>query len=187
MVPRLAGMPFSSKLLFKAFPPMGTFKCSLYKSTSGQVLVEPVADMGSGLKVSELPNQGTTVELPPLVLKQIEQIATGISSKLRGRLSEFWSDSQGQAWVHSSTKDAVNQLVTWLSSQSDTVTATVSNDGILSIATVFENKVRLYVEIERNGSTEAAVTRARRYAFDLSGNTLADLTPEVILAAVEGI
>ena len=67
------------------------------------------------------------------------------------------------------------------------MSATVSNDGMLSIATVFPNDVRLYVEIERDGSTGAAVTRERRYARDISGNTVADLTSEVILAAVGSI
>ena len=87
----------------------------------------------------------------------------------------------------SSIKVAVNELVSWLCGQSDTVSATVSNDGMLSIATVFPNNVRVYVEVERDGSTEAAVTRERRYARNIHANTVTDLTPEVVLAAVGNI
>ena len=154
-----------------------------------QVLVEPF-DYGYVIpttRASELPEQRTTTELSPLVRSQVEQIVTGINPKLQERLSQFGIDCSGQESVSASTKSAVNYLVSWLCSQSDTVSATVSNDGMLSIATVFPNDVRLYVEIERDGGTGAAVTRERRYARDISGNTVADLTPEVILAAVGSI
>ena len=154
-----------------------------------QVLVEPF-DYGYVVpttRASELPEQRTTTELSPLVRSQVEQIVTGINPNLQERLSQFGIDCSEQESVSASTKSAVNYLVSWLCSQSDTVSATVSNDGMLSIATVFPNDVRLYVEIERDGSTGAAVTRERRYARDISGNTVADLTPEVILAAVGSI
>ena len=89
--------------------------------------------------------------------------------------------------MSANTITAVNNLVTWLCNQSDTVSVTVSNDGVLSIATVFPHDVRLYVEIERDGSTGAAVTRERRYARDITSNTVADLNPEVILAAIRSV
>ena len=142
---------------------------------------------GSSMRSSKRPEQETTMELSPLVLRQVDQIVTGISSKMRDRLSQFWKDCSGQAQVSPSTKDAVNELVAWLCSQSHTVSATVSSDSVLSIAAAFPNEVRLYVEIERDGGTEAAVTRERRYACDLCGNTVSELTPEVILAAVGSI
>ena len=81
----------------------------------------------------------------------------------------------------------VNKLVAWLCSQSDTVSATVSSDGMLSIATVFPDGVRLYVEIERDGNVGAAVTRERRFAKDIAADTVTDLTPEVILATVSSV
>ena len=81
----------------------------------------------------------------------------------------------------------VNNLVTWLCTQSDTVSASVSSDGMLSLATVFPDDVRLYVEIERDGSVGAAVTRDRRFASDIAVDTVVNLTPEVILAAVASI
>ena len=58
---------------------------------------------------------------------------------------------------------------------------------MLSIATVFPDDVRLYVEIERDGSVGAAVTRERRFASDIPADTIVDLTPEVIFAAVASI
>ena len=133
------------------------------------------------------PMEGITSELSPLVLRQVDQIVAGISSKLRERLSQFGKDSLGQEPVSALTKSAVENLVAWLCNQSDTVSATVSSDGVLSVATVFPNDVRVYVEIEHDGSVEAAVTRERRYARDIAASTVSDLTPEVILAAVESI
>ena len=78
-------------------------------------------------------------------------------SKLRERLSEFWNDRPGQAPVSSSTKDASGELAAWLSDQSDTMSATVSGDGTLSLTALFPDQVRLYVEIERDGRAQAAV------------------------------
>ena len=135
----------------------------------------------------DLPRQVITTELSPLVQSQVDQIVTGVNSKLLDRLRQFGDTRPGQEQVDESTKSAVNDLVARLCKQSDTVSATVSNDGMLSIAAVFRNEVRLYVEIERDGSVGAAVTRERRYARDILVNTVADLGPEVLLAAVESI
>ena len=133
--------------------------------------------------------QQTTSDLSPLVLRQIEEI--GIrrrDAKLLECLSRFEADCPDQEPVSPETMSDVNELVNWLLSQSDgNVSATVSRDGLLSVATVFPNEVRLYIEIERDGSIESAVTRERRYAIDIPGNIVADLTPEVILAAVASI
>ena len=122
-----------------------------------------------------------------MVRGQIEEIENRIGPKLQERLSRFSADFSGQDPVSDSTMSSVHELVAWLCHQSDTVSATVSNDGMLSIAAVFPRDVRLYVEIERNGYIEAAVTRERRYAKDIPAVTVTDLTPEVILAAVTGI
>ena len=129
----------------------------------------------------------TTIGLSPVVRSQVQQIVTGFDSKIRERLSHFWNESPGKEQVSASTKSAVQELVAWLCNQSETVSATVSNDGMLSVAAVFPGDVRLYVEIERDGSTLAAVTRERRYARDISGDTIADFTSEVILAAVRSV
>ena len=118
---------------------------------------------------------------------QVEQIVNSVPSKLQERLSKFEANREDLEPVSSSTKTAVNELVAWLCSRSDSVSATVSSDGMVSIAAGFENDVRLYIEVERRGSTEAAVTRERRYAHDICGNIVADLTPGVLLDAIRSI
>jgi hypothetical protein len=129
----------------------------------------------------------TTGELSPLVLRQVQEIVTVIRPKLREQLSRFEADCPGDEKVSAETMLHVNKLVKWLCNRSNTVSATVSSDGMLSVAAVFPKDVRLYVEIERDGSVEAAVTRDRRYANDVSAIAVADLTPEEILAAVGSI
>ena len=154
-----------------------------------QVQTEPFEYSQSGSKIKIL--KGTDVEdtigSSPLIQRQVELVLAGLGAKLQARLSQYWNDCPGQARVTASTKDAVSELVAWLSGQAEAVSATVSDDGTLSIASIFPNDVRFYVEIDRDGSTEAAVTRQRRYALDIAGNTVADFSPEVILAAVENV
>lgn len=133
------------------------------------------------------PMHRLTSELTSWVSSPREQVEPSLNPKLRKRLFQFGSDCVDQEPVSATTIAAVNALVAWLCGQSDTVSVTVSNDGVLSIATVFPNDVRLYVEIERDGSTGAAVTRERRYARDITSNTVADLNPEVILAAIRSV
>ncbi len=159
------------------------------KST-GPIPIHSLGDdymMGHRTGPSAQSEQQTPVELSPLVRWQVTQIVSGVNSRLEERLSQFENDCPGQEPVSASTKSAVRKLVTWLCSRSNTVSATVSNDGVLSIATVFSTDVRLYVEVERDGSTEAAVTREKRYACNVPGNAVTDLIPEVVLAAVGSI
>jgi hypothetical protein len=118
---------------------------------------------------------------------EVKGVASSISVKLRERIFQFETGRPGQESICPETRSSVNELVAWLCTKSDIVSATVSSDAMLSVATVFPKDVRLYVEIARDGRIEAAVTRERRYASDISGNTVADLTPEVILAAVKAI
>ena len=131
--------------------------------------------------------QHTTADISLLDRTGSKEVATSVTSKLRERLSRFVAGHPDREPVSPETTASVNELVDWLCSKSDTVSATVSRDGMLSVATVFPKDTRLYVEIERDGSVEAAVTLERRYARDISGNTVTDLTPEVILAAVKRI
>ena len=153
----------------------------------GAIMSSGWEDVFTGASTSELLKEQTTGDLSPLVVRQVQEIVTAIRPKLRERLSRFGTDLPGQVPVSPSTMSSVNELVAWLCSQSGTVDATVSSDGMLSVAAVFPKDVRLYVEIERDGSVEAAVTRDRRYANDVSTTTVADLTPEEILAAVGSI
>ncbi len=110
-----------------------------------------------------------------------------IPSQLKDRLDHFESGFAEAEPVSEPTRIALNDLVSWLSSNADTVSVTVSNVGMISIAAVFPREVRLYVETERDGNSEAAVTRERRYAQDIPIGNIADLTPEAIRAAVGSI
>ena len=121
------------------------------------------------------------------VLLDVGHVGNMLSSKLNQRIEQFRTDRLGEQETPESVVASVGNLLAWLCSQSTGVSATVSGDGMLSIATEFPNEIRLYVEVERDGTVGAAVTRERRYARDLEEHTLADLTPEVILAAVRSI
>ena len=113
--------------------------------------------------------------------------ANELTAKLQDRLSQFAEGSLETGPPRQSILSTVTEMVGWLAGLSDTVSATVADDGMLSIATVFPNEVRLYIEVEIDGSSEAAVTRARRYARDISISRLEDLTPEAILEAIGSI
>ena len=110
-----------------------------------------------------------------------------LSSKLAQRLGQFRAGGPGANGASDRVVASAVKLIRWLTGQSTAVSATVSGDGMLSVAIEFRHEVRLYVEIEKDGTVGAAVTRDRRYARDLEQHTLADLTPEVILAAVRSI
>ena len=110
-----------------------------------------------------------------------------MSENLQLRLRRFATAGPNRELIPQQIMDDIHKLARWLCQQSDTVSATVSEDGMLSIATIFPKDVRLYVEIERDGSTGAAVTRERRYAKDIAATTVAELTPEVILDAVGSV
>ena len=110
-----------------------------------------------------------------------------IPSQLKDRLDHFEFGFAEAEPVSETTRIAMNDLVSWLSSNADTVSLTVSNVGMISIAAVFPREVRLYVETARDGNSEAAVTRERRYALDIPVGDIADLTPEAIRAAIGSI
>ena len=164
-----------------------TFFISLKDVT--QVQTEPFeySQSGSNIKIQRGADTENTSGLSPSIQRQINLVLAGICEKLQSRLAQYWNDRPGQANVPASTKDAVSELVVWLSGHAEAVSATVSDDGTLTIVSVFPNDVRLYVEIGRDGGTEAAVTRQRRYALDIAGNTVRDFSSEVIVAAVESV
>ena len=168
-------------------------------SPDGNVIVVSVAygPLPSGARFPESPEQQTTADLSPLLIRQLEEIVPDvspeeeivpdISPKLEKHLSQFAQDRPGHDPVSSSTMSEVRKLVSWLCGQSNTVSAGISSNGMLSISASYPNHIRLYVEVERNGSAGAAVTRERRYANDVAGDTITDLLPEVILAAIREI
>lgn len=123
-------------------------------------------------------------QLPDSVDSPDREPRTDIGEKLQQRLSRYANQGPDQEPVSASTLTAVYKLVCWLTEQSNTVSATVAEDGLLYIATVFPDDVRLYVEIARDGSTGAVVSRSRTHASDLSVTTIHELAPELVLAAV---
>lgn len=143
--------------------------------------------MGYGARDLE-PLGPPVVAAPSSVIRtQFDENATSISTRLQERLTLFRTGHSDQDAMPETTMSEVEDLVEWLCSESDLVSATVAADGMLTIAVDFPGDVRLYVEIERDSSAGAAVTRERRYASDIPGETVTDLTPEVILAAVRSI
>ena len=113
-----------------------------------------------------------------------KDLGTGVSEKLQERLARYASVRPGEEAVSPQTLDDVTNLIAWLCQQSDKVSATVSGDGLLSVATVFPADVRIYVEIQRNGGAGATVSRSRKHAKDLPVTTVRELTPELMLDAV---
>lgn len=122
-----------------------------------------------------------------LALSRVESTTTRISAKLQERLNQFRDGLPGQEPVSTTTEAAVTELLVWLYGQAETVSATLSNDGMLTIAAVFPDEVRLYIEIERDGSAGAAVTKQRRFARDFYEDTIDCLKPGVILDAIGSI
>ena len=139
-----------------------------------------------GENLESLGHQAPT-GLSTVVRRQLEEIMSGVSPKLQERLSQFKSGRPGQEPVCEPTMDEVKSFIGQLCGISPAVSATLASDGTLSIAADFPDDVRLYVEIERDGSAGAAVTKERRYASDIPGDTIAALTSEVIRAAVESV
>ena len=77
--------------------------------------------------------------------------------------------------VAASTLADLDTLLNRLHEISEAVSAVTSNDGVLSITAVLREDQRLYLEIQRDGTLEAAVSRSRTHAEDLSVNTISDL------------
>ncbi len=140
-----------------------------------------------GTGSSESLDQQTPTELSPALRRQLEEIMSGISLKIRGRLSQFRSGRPGQEPIREQVMSEVTGFIARLCAESDAVSATFASDGTLSVAADFSQGVRLYAEIERNGGAEAAVIKERLYVADIPGDTVAALTSEVILAAVNSV
>ena len=77
--------------------------------------------------------------------------------------------------VAASTLADLDTLLNRLQEISEAVSAVTSNDGVLSITAVLREDQRLYLEIQGDGTLEAAVSRSRTHAEDLSVTTISDL------------
>ena len=136
---------------------------------------------------SESLNQQVPNELALGLRRQIEEILSGVSPKLQERLSQFENGRPGQESIREPVMAEVVNFIARLSLKSDAVSATMASDGTLSVAADFPGEVRLYAEIERDGGAEAAVIKERLDVAEIPEDTVATLTSEVVLAAVQSI
>lgn len=143
--------------------------------------------MGYDVGDPEPPDQPVEAPLSPVIRTQLDEIVLSISPRLQERLNLFRTGRPGQNAMLETTMSEVEDLAGWLCSESDLVSSTVSDDGMLTIAVDFPDDVRLYIEVERDGSAEAAVIKGKLDVSEIPGHTVAALTSEVILAAVANV
>ena len=143
--------------------------------------------MGYDVRDPEPPGQPVEAPLSPMIRTQLDEIVLSISPRLQERLNLFRTGRPGQDAMPETTMSEVGDLVSWLCSESDLVSSTVSADGMLTIAVDFPDDVRLYIEVERDGSAEAAVIKGKFDVSEIPGDAVAALTSEVILAAVANV
>ena len=68
-----------------------------------------------------------------------------------------------------------------------TVSAGVASDGLLSLAGMCEDDIWLYVEVDRQGNVEAAVSKWPSEVRGLNVNSVRELTPELVLGIVQSL
>ena len=86
--------------------------------------------------------------------------------------------------VLGSTLEAVENVTTWLREHATSTFAAVADDGLLSLSAVFQSGVRLFIEVDRDGSSEATVALSRSDVRALEVSTVTDLTPWLMEDAV---
>ena len=101
------------------------------------------------------------------------------STKLRQQISKFKGQPEGSEHVSGSTITALEHLLTSLLETAGTVSAVVSQDRCLSITAVLTGERRLYVEIQKNGSLQAAISRSKTHAQDLQAATIQELIQQL--------
>lgn len=144
--------------------------------------------MGYGMGPPEPLGQPVVVAAhSPVFGGQVDEIEPSISPRLQERLSQFENGGPIHEIVREPVMAEVTGFISRLCAESDAVSATFASDGTLSVAVDFPDEKRLYAEIERDGSVEAVVIRERRYASDTLEDTVATLTSEVILAALNSV
>ena len=78
----------------------------------------------------------------------------------------------------------MNELVELLSGLGCGVSTVASPAGVLSVTGVFPGGVRLYVEVDSDGSVGAVVSRSSDEAEELQVTGISELTESFVLAAV---
>ena len=110
----------------------------------------------------------------------------GANTCLRHQISCFARSNPNANPVSPSTLTDLETLLQRLSEISESVSAVVSDDGVLSIAAVIGPNQRLYIELQRNSTLEAAISRSRTHAQDLDATTIPALMVLDPLAEITG-
>ena len=100
---------------------------------------------------------------------------TSANTALRHQIARFAHPRPNMHPVTASTLADLDTLLNRLYEISEAVSAVTSNDGVLSIAAILRENQRLYLEIQRDGALEAAVSRSRTHAEDLKPTTIPQL------------
>ena len=136
-------------------------------------------DVGTSHSV-RLRTHESTEQLSSLLRRQVEQAAGGIDERLQEHLSRYANSGSGGEPVAEITVAEVKDLVAWLCEQSPSVSATVADDGLMSLFAKLEGDVRLYVEVDRYGNAEAAISRSPTDVKGIDITTIGELTPELV-------
>ena len=107
-----------------------------------------------------------------------------LNAELRKRLTQFERICSDRGTIPRALMVTVHDLAERLYKRADTISAVVSGEGLLSITAVFKHDIRLYVEVERDGSAGAVISRSRTHADDLHVTAVSELTEELVLAAI---
>ena len=82
------------------------------------------------------------------------------------------------------TIPAIENVVAWLRGREASIFTAVSEDGLLSISATFQSGVRLFIEVDRDGSSEATVATSRTHVEAIAISTVEDLTPKVLATTI---
>ena len=105
-------------------------------------------------------------------------------TRIWSNLSLFARPSRTGQNVLKTTVDAVQGVVAWLHDQEASIYTAVSEDGLLSISATLRSGVRLFIEVDRDGSSEATVAISRTYVEAIDISTVEDLTPRVLATTI---
>ena len=109
---------------------------------------------------------------------------SGVDARSQSNLALFESGRFGQVSIDPSTVGAVDRLVGLLSRLAGKVSAVTSADGLLSLTAVFDDDMRLYVEVEPDGGVGAVISGFPSHAEDLGVTGISQLTEEFVVSAI---
>ena len=113
--------------------------------------------------------------------------ATSVTSddrKTRGAISLFAQPDPNGPMVSGATIEAVENVIGWLRNHADSTFATVADDGVISLSSGFQSGALLFIEVDRDGTSEATVAWSRSDIRSLHVSTVVDLTTRLMDDAV---